>query len=177
MYLQPGDVLCTRNLTGIGGRLIRLGAALLDRPNTVNHVAIYTHTDAAGVRWCIEATGRGVGWQRADAWVKSRWTLNNARQPKTDAQRAQVVEVARSMLGTPYDYTGIALNAFAALGLLEQWEDDWGNTVPARVVCSSLADYVYETVGLDSPGLSADTRLTTPGDWAQFITEGGWHRP
>ena len=50
--------------------------------------------------------------------------------------------------------------------------------VPAQVVCSSLADYVYSKVGLASPDMvdGDGVRFTTPADWDLFIDTEAWLR-
>lgn len=172
LELQPGDVLCTRNKRGLPALLIRLAAALRDEPNTVNHVVIAHHVDEAGVFWGIEARPGGVGWVDI-ATLTNAYTLNNSAQPKTDVQRAAVCKAVEGMLGTPYDWAGIALDGMAAIGAQHLWKDFSAGTPPAHVVCSSLADWAYDHVGLKSPGRIAG-RTTTPADWAQFIIEKRW---
>lgn len=174
--VNTGDILTTRSNTGLAGRLIRLGAALRDEPNLTNHVVIVHHVDAAGTVWGLEGRPGGVGWVNCAKYLASKWTLTNAEQPKTDEQRAKVAELALALLGTPYDWTGIALDAMDAIGAFHLWRDtSWGQA-PGHVVCSSYADYVYEQVGLANPGLASHTRTTTPGDWAQFIIERAWEK-
>lgn len=169
--IRPGDVICTRNPRGLPAFLIRLGAALLDRPNTVNHVIVAHHVDAAGTFWGIEARPGGVGWIDL-ARARGAYTLSNHRQPKTDEQRLAVCAAVEGMLGTPYDWKGIALAAANAVGVQRLWASD-AKVAPAHVICSALADWAYDHVGLDSPGAVAG-RATTPGDWASWIVERGW---
>lgn len=171
MNLLPGDILCTRNATGFAARMIRLGAALRDRPNTVNHVVIAHHVDAAGTLWGIEGRPGGVGWVDCRHYLKGAYTLDNREQPKTDAQRQAVCHAANGLLGTPYDWVGIAADGMDAIHAPDLWAQDWPKCPPAHVVCSSLADWVYEHVGLASP---QPDRTCTPGDWAAFIAEKGW---
>lgn len=163
--LQAGDVLCTR-ATGLAPFLIRLGAAFRDKPNTVNHVAIVHHRDDKGEWVCVEGRPGGVGWTPAAKYLASPWTLSNVNQPKTPAQRASVVEATEALIGRPYDWTGIALDAVLALGidLPSRWVGKWD---AAQVVCSSLAAWTYQKVGLAHP--LGDLRTTSPGDWAAFI--------
>jgi cell wall-associated NlpC family hydrolase len=163
--IKAGDVLCTR-ATGWAPRLIRLGAAFLDKPDTVNHVAIVHHQDAKGEWVCIEGRPGGVGWSPAAKYLDSPWTLSNAHQPKTDEQRQQIVAASEALLGRPYDWRGIALDAAKAVGINvpARWEGKWN---AAQVVCSSLAAYVYNKVGLARP--AGDLQTITPGDWADFI--------
>ena len=175
--IGPGDVLAVRS-TGWTSRLIRLGAALLDRPNTVNHIAIVSHLDG-NHRWqAIEARPGGVGWVDATRYLNNPWTVSNAEQPKDLEQRNDVVRAAKAMLGTPYDWVGIGLDAMHAIHAPEQYETASiaGQPSPHHVVCSSLAAWVYEQVGLGGP-VGASWRTVTPGDWARYITLKLWARP
>lgn len=175
--LLPGDVVCVRT-TGFAGLLIRLGAALLDRPNMRNHVAIVHHRDAAGVLWGVEARPGGVGWVDMDNYLASPFTISNAEQPKTDEQRTAIAQAAESMLQTPYDWTAIAADAMKAIRADRLWQaKSYGEgQVPAQVVCSSLADYLYAKVGLANPGMvdGDAVRFTTPADWDLFIETEAW---
>jgi hypothetical protein len=164
--IQAGDVLCTRTQRSWVARLIRLGAALLDKPSVVNHVAIAHHRDAKGDWVVVEGRPGGVGWAPAAKYLASPWTLVNVRQPKTPEQRAAVVAACQALIGRPYDWGAIAADAAQAVGIdiPHRWSGTWD---AAHVVCSSLAAYVYEHVGLARPG--GALRTTTPGDWAAFI--------
>lgn len=174
MTFQTGDVVLTRS-TGLAPWLIRFGAALLDKPNLHNHVVIMHHTDANGTEWGIEGRPGGVGWVDMKQYEASAYTLVNSAQPKTDAQRKAVAETAEALLQRPYDWTAIAADAMQALGLRIWRPQDFGETqMPGQVVCSSLADYVYERVGLANPGKKTGTRFTTPADWDEFIETQGW---
>lgn len=171
--VHPGDIVLTRG-SGWTGFMIRLGAAILDRPNTINHVIVAHHVDQAGTFWGIEARPGGVGWVDMKEALRGSYNLSNYAQPKTDLQRAQICKVVESMLGTPYDWEGIALDAMEDLHIPALWASwDSEGRPPAHVVCSSLADWVYDKVGLKSPGLPFD-RTCTPGDWARFIIERRW---
>ena len=161
---QPGDVLLVRT-GGFAGRLIRLGAALRDEPNLVNHVAVVSHTDKAGTLWCLEGRPGGVGWRDAGDYLASRWTVTNAAQPKTETQRQLVVRGAAAMIGTSYDWEAIAADGVAALDLGALWHPRWGK-VPGHVVCSSLAAYLYGRAGLPRP---VGGREVTPAMWLSFI--------
>lgn len=176
MDVKPGDVVLVRT-NGIVGAVIRLGAALLDRPNVHNHVAIVHHLDAAGVLWGIEGRPGGVGWVDMAQYLADPYSLSNNGQPKTDDQRSKVAEAAYSMLKVPYDWSAIATDALKALRLDRLWQvKDYGEAVPGQVVCSSLADYIYARVGLASPGLTDGdgVRFTTPADWDAFIDTKAW---
>lgn len=143
----------------------------------VNHVVVVHHRDAAGVLWGIEARPGGVGWVDMTRYAASSWSVSNAEQPKSDAQRAAVCTVIEGMLGTPYDWVGIALDAAVAVGVQDLWvSTEWGPERPAQVVCSALADWGYEAVDLASP---APDRTCQPTDWIVFNREREWlnHSP
>lgn len=172
-----GDVLCTRS-TGWAVFFIRLGAALLDRPNTVNHVIIVHHQDADGTLWGIEGRPSGVGYVRLDKYLKSPWTLANVEQPKSEGDRYLIAKAAEKLLSAPYDWYGIFQDALLWANrsrVRRMINANWGdaNTPPTHVVCSSFADWVYDFCGLTSPGRRFD-RNVTPGDWAKFIIESEW---
>lgn len=174
LEVLPGDVLLTRDPT-FWARLIRIGAAMRDQPDSWNHVIIASHTDKLGTAWGIEARPGGVGWVDLAPWLASRWTITNAAQPKTDPQRADVVLAAKGMLGTPYDWAGIVADGMAAIDAAYLWRvKDFGATAPpAHVVCSSLASWIYSRVGLAAPAVSR-SRGVTPADWASFILRKDW---
>jgi hypothetical protein len=174
--LDVGDLLFTRTKT-LGGRLIRLGAALLDEPNLDNHVAIVHHRDDAGRWWAIEGRPGGAGWVDARQYLDCAYTGNNVLQPKTARQRARVAEVALGMLGVGYDWAAVIDDALMCLHLRDLWLQDWsGAGSPAHVVCSSLAAYLYETVGLARP-TEHEARFTTPADWSAFVLSHDYEAP
>jgi len=172
MAVTPGDLLVTRS-KGTGSFLIRLGAALRDRPNLVNHVAVVHHMDANGVTWCIEGRPGGVGWRDARDYLKAPYTVTNASQPKSAEQRATVVEGAAALLGTPYDWAAICQDAAGAFGLDDVWQLRWGRagTVPGHVVCSSLAAWLYSKAELECP---PGDREVTPADWLAMWIQHDW---
>lgn len=174
--LGPGDVVLTRS-KGWVGWVIRFGAALLDRPNMRNHVIVVHHRDDAGTLWGVEGRPGGVGWVDMTTVMRHRFTSDNHEQPKDEAQRAVVAEVVEAALQRPYDWGAIAQAAAEALRLNELWrhaEFSEGDTVPAGVICSALADWAYERGGLPTPGGASRTRYTTPADWDAFIQGREW---
>lgn len=172
--VRPGDVLVVYDST-FPGWLIRLGEWLAGDPHRWNHMLVISHRDAGGTLWAIEARPSGVGWTAGrdlTRYLTSRKTIDNALQRKTDEQRAQVVEVARGLFGTPYDWTGIVLGAMNVIDAQSLWLKTATAALPdtpAHLVCSSLVSYVYSRVGLARP--VGAYRMTTPGRWARFILD------
>lgn len=173
--LQPGDLLAVRT-GGLAGKLIRLGAALLDHPNLENHVAMLSHKDAQGRWWVIEGRPGGVGWADARSYLASPYTLNNALQSGRDqGARQRVVKAAAALLGTPYDWEAIADDTLRAFRMRDLWAGDWNGKAPGHVVCSSYDAYLYETEHWDRPRVP--DRDTEPSDWTSFILAGRYHAP
>lgn len=170
MEPRIGDVLVTRSKSWPAW-FVRMAAALRDQPNTIDHVAVVHHRDDAGTWWAIEARPGGVGYANAKHYLDSPYTMNNAGQPKTDEQRLKIAEVIGGMLGTPYDWRGIVADGMIAINARALWAEDWnGEGPPAQVVCSSLAAWVYRSVGLEFPTFHP-VRFTTPADWERLIIE------
>lgn len=170
--VQPGDVLAVRS-GSFAAAAIRLGAALLGRPNLSSHIAVVHHTDAHGTIWTLEGRPGGVGWRDAKAYLESPWTLTNAAQPKTAAQRERVCDTMLAMIGTQYSWQTIAEDAAIAFGLKDIWAEKVNGKPPGEIVCSSLAAYAYDKAGLAAPS-PADYAHVTPGDWDQLILENRW---
>jgi hypothetical protein len=174
VVVQPGDVLTVWDPRNpLPAWLIRAGDWLRGHHARADHVVMAHHIDDAGTWWGIEGRPGGVGW--VDLATYPNVTSTNADQPKTPEQREQLCELAKGMLGTPYDWVGIVADAMMALHLHRLWgSDDFGDQAPAHVVCSSAWDWGYEHLGLVSPGGTDGTRWTTPADWERFNLAAGW---
>lgn len=174
----PGDILLTRG-SAWTSHIIRIGAALLDRPNVFNHVVVFTHYDALGIPQGIEARADGAGDIDLRKTLKSRWLASNAAQPKTPAQRALVVDAVRGIKGTQYDWAAIFVEGIQALRITPFWTlaERPADRLPTSLICSALADWAYAKAGLPNPGGNAHNRLTTPADWATFVITRAWETP
>jgi hypothetical protein len=172
---QPGDILLTRG-SAWTSRLIRLGAALLDRPNAYNHVIVFTHYDQLGIPQGIEARAEGAGDIDLRKTLASRWVMSNADQPKTPQQRDLIVTAAKGAKGTPYDWAAIVVEGLEALRITPLWTlpERPADRLPTSLICSALADWAYAKAGLANPGGDAHNRLTTPSDWAAWVITKGW---
>jgi hypothetical protein len=182
--LKPGDVLAVRN-EGLAALMIRIDAALEDKPNISNHIAVVHHQDGKGRWWVIAGQPGGVGYAQAAHLLASGWTLNNIGQPgRTDADRAYVAKAAEAMLGTKYDWQAIEDDGIRAFAPKAEkiWNQEWEHTgmAPAHVVCSSFAAYLYDLKGWARPrpevdGLEVSAREIEPGDWDEFVLANGYN--
>lgn len=174
MNYLPGDVLTVWDpVRPVPAWLIRVGGWLRGHPSRCDHVVVVHHQDPAGRWWGIE--GRPGGTGEVELAKYPHVTSSNADQPKTAEQRAEICTVMSGFLGTPYDWVGIAADAMQALRIQPLWKsDDFGDLAPAHVVCSSVADWATEHVGLASPGGLLGTRWTTPADWEAFNQRADW---
>ncbi len=171
---QPGDVWTVWDpRSPLPAWAIRVGGWLRGRRARADHVVMAHHVDAAGTWWGIEGRPGGVGW--VDLATYPHVTSSNIGQPKTAEQRAGLCAAGVALLDVAYDWGAIVSDARQALHLDHLWRSkDFGDDVPAHVVCSSAWDWVYEHFGLPSPGGVDGTRWTTPADWEAFNLRGGW---
>lgn len=172
--LGIADILAVRN-TGTAALLIRLGAALEDKPNISNHVIVVHHQDANGRWWGLQGQPGGVGWCQLDTIAASPLVIDNIGQPgRDDAARARVAQRAEAMLGTPYDWVAItddAVRAFAPRAK-DIWDKPWSGTLaPGHVVCSSYAAWLYKQEGWAYPD-AVNMREIEPADWDEFCLAG-----
>lgn len=174
--LQPGDVVIVEMGIWIIRALIWIQAVVSGKAKyrKGGHVIVVSHRDAQGRLWGIEGRPGGIGW--ADLTKRDgKWGVSNVLQPKTDAQRLQIVQVMKQLLGLKYDYGAYIAIALNTVGISTDWTDYKGENVPPHFICSAVADYVYEDVGLENPGGFKITRLTTPAEWCEFIVESKWY--
>ena len=172
--LQPSDLVIVRT-PGIPAWVIRFGEMLQGKPDLRNHVAMFHHT-ANNVNWYLEGRPGGLGWRpfpvNADGYLGSAWTVTNAAQPRTTAQRDAICASMRSLLHAPYDWAAIEADAASALHMPDLW-DNWDGKMPGHVVCSSSAAWAYDANGAAAP-LVGGGRLTEPADWDAFIAARAW---
>lgn len=175
--LKPGDVVIVEMGIWIIRVLIWIQALFSGdfKYRQSGHVIVVSHVDDAGRLWGIEGRPGGIGW--ADMTKRNgSWGLSNVEQPKTDDQRLVIVSTMKQLLGAKYDYEAYLDIALATLGITNTWKDYEGQDVPIQFICSAVADWVYEKVGLDSPGNENITRYTTPAQWGRFISTKEWEQ-
>ena len=161
-----GDVLAVQTSNSFVRKMILIGAVLRGRPAIDNHVVVVHHKDSSGQWWGLEGKPGGVGQTTLDQYLSSPFTINNSLQPKTDQQRYDIAVAAESMLGTPYDWAGIARDGLEAIDASATFASSWhGQGPPGHVVCSSFAAWLYGHVNLDAPLGGSNV---TPADWTAF---------
>lgn len=176
LQLMPADIVVVRS-PGIAAWLIRLGELFQGKPDLRNHVAMLHHS-ADGVNWYLEGRPSGLGWrafrQDADPYASSYWSISNAAQPKSTAERKAACAAMLSLLRAPYDWDAIEADAAEALHLPGAWAG-WGSgtLMPGHVVCSSSTAWSYRKAGLAAPEAGGG-RFTEPADWDDFITRRAW---
>lgn len=175
--LQPGDIVVVRTPGGFPTPQwwIRLGAALQDKPNLDNHVAMMHHYDSQGVPWGLEGKPGGVGWVDMRGYIASPFTVNNCAQPGRSAmQRSQAATLEVSMIGTRYDWQAIGGDGLMDLHVrLWNNQEDFHGLKPGAVVCSSFGAWVYERMSWPHPDTGTE-RVCQPADWELFCTSHGY---
>lgn len=177
--IQPADIIVVRT-NGIAAKFIRFGERLQGKPDLHNHVAVLHHITIEGIAWFLEGRPSGFGWHierigDPKGYLSSKFTVSNAPQPKTAAQRAAVLTELELMIGKPYDWEAIEGDAAAALHMPELWPQ-WTGQMPGHVVCSSSAAWGYEKAGLAAPKAGGG-RFVEPADWDVFLTAQQWAQP
>ncbi|MBK9796302.1 MAG: hypothetical protein IPP58_07365 [Holophagaceae bacterium] len=145
---QPGDWLVIRGYHATD----HLVSALTDAP--FSHVAVLDPEKGQ----VIEAEGKGLHTTPLTDFMKKahRLMLLRPQWATTPERQKAAVEKARSLVGRPYDFTGLV-----------------GLNVPDRYYCSELAVAVY------APHASRKDRLALvlpPGDmhfWATILWDSG----
>lgn len=171
---HPGMVLAVHT-AGMFAEGIRMGSVLIDETSAQNHILVLHHQDTVTGRWWgIEGRPGGVGWRDASDYLSNVATVSNQHQPLDTGQQALVCSTMQQTLGTPYDWDAIMQDAARDLHLPETWagtHENWNNvrgSVPAHVVCSSVAAWAYRQASAEYPR-QVDLRHTQPADWVQFI--------
>lgn len=177
--LQPGDIVAVRTPGGFPTPQwwIRFGAALQNKPNLDNHVALMHHYDSSGVPWGLQGQPGGVGWVDMRQYIASPYTINNCGQPdRPDIQRADVSWHAKALLGTKYDWAAIANDGLDDLHV-KLWNLQFPHgQKPGEVVCSSFAAYLYGAEGWAHPDTGTE-RMCQPADWTDFCVRNGYSLP
>lgn len=175
MNQNVGDVYVIRDKSWTG-KLIQIGAILRGLP-AYDHVAVMHHWDAAGVPWGVEGRPGGVGWVDMRPYMNGLGNLSNFGQPRTDGQRYLIATALEQILGCPYDWPAIFHDAMVDLGIHDLFAADWhGKGVPGHVVCSAVAAWAHDQVGLERPAPKTGGRYVQPADWAQLLIERKWSR-
>jgi hypothetical protein len=175
--LQPGDIVVVRTPGGFPTPQwwIRLGAALQDKPNLDNHVAIMHHYDSQGVPWGYEGKPGGVGQVDMRSYIRSPYTVNNCGQPgRTDADREKARILTESMEGTKYDWQAIGGDGLCDLHV-HLWNDleEFHGVKPGHVVCSSFGAWLYMTLNWAHPDTNTE-RVCQPADWEAWCISQGY---
>lgn len=173
--LKPGDILAVRT-SGLAGRLIRFGQAMLGKPNLDNHIAVAHHPDTSGrFWWLLEGRPGGVGWADSRKYSTSLMVNNCAQPDRSIIARDTVARAAVAMIGTKYDWQAIADDTLRSFRMPDLWANSWkAGVAPAQVVCSSYALYLYSTIARwDCPQVNG--RDCEPGDWTAWSLAKGYH--
>lgn len=173
--LKPGDIVVVK--ISIWGLKWLVGLQTLLSGNwkyrKAGHVIVVHHRDSEGRLWGVESQALGIGWVNMEKH-NGNWGVSNSEQPRTEEVNDKVIKMAEQLLGKPYDYLAYLDFAMNALGINQSWKDFQGNDVPVALICSAVADYIYESEGLPNPGGLEITRYTTPALWAKFIDKKEW---
>lgn len=147
----PGDFALTK-ISGVTGKLISAGQALIGRPAPVQHAMIYV-----GNGRIVQAMPGGA----------ECIPLSEANKPYiwssgiiglTAAERVTISDAALHLVGRPYSYADYASIGLARWHVRPRFVRDY-IAATDHMICSQLVDYAYELGGVR---LFPDNRI--PGD-------------
>ncbi|MFD4699794.1 C40 family peptidase [Streptomyces niveus] len=157
----PGD-FCLTKISGITGRLVAAGQALIGDAAPVQHAFVYV----GGGRIVQAMPGGAEMIDLADASVPVVWSSGHF--DLTAAKRRAIANEAISLVGTPYSYLDYASLGLAHFGVRPAWVRNFVADT-GHMICSQLVDEVYLRAGVH---LFDDGRLpgdVTPGDLYKLL--------
>lgn len=155
--VRAGDVALVRS-AGFVAWCIRLGTR-----SRFNHARLVID-DADGT---LEANPGGAqfGYVSATDLIVS--------PPLTDAQRAKIPDIARSLHGIPYAFADVAAIGLAQFGLtLPSVKRRLAR--PDRLFCSQLVDQAWSLAGFQAFNDGRPPQDVSPGDIADLAFAAGW---
>lgn len=159
--LLPGDYYLTR-ICGWTGVFITLAQWAIGDLSRYAHAGIYL-----GNGEVAESMPGGLQINPISKYQGKEFV--HAELDLTDEQRAGIVELARSMEGTPYSYLGYLYLGLTSFNFCPKWIKRKVSSSKA-VICSQFVDLVHCKKDIH---LFNDHRLyldCTPGDLAKIIT-------
>ena len=165
MPLQAGDVALVCN-GGQFARAIRFCDAVKARrlhvqPEPFNHAAIMV--SPTEVVQASMSSGAVLELLADQTWHEIEWV----RWRDVDESTSQMLgALARSLLGTPYNFTDVVALAIDSFGFDPKWVKD-REASESTLLCSQLVDLVFQRANLH---LFDDGRVpgsVTPGDLAR----------
>lgn len=152
----PGDFALTK-ISGLTGKAIALGQALIGDASPVQHAMIYV-----GGGYIVQAMPNGAELIRLeDANEPVIWSTGLISL--TADERARITGIARWLINTPYSFLDYASIGLAYFHVRPAWVRDY-IADSGHMICSQLVDEVYKRAGVQ---LFDDGRLpgdVTPGD-------------
>lgn len=155
--MKPGDVALFRPHNSVGNAI-----AVFDQARYC-HIRLITDTDGG----TIEADFKGA----IHGHVQDGDVIVTA--PLTDGQRAQILNAATPLLGTPYGFADIAALALAKIGIRLPFLSK-RLARPDRLFCSQLVDIVWQAVGFHAFDDGRMPQDVTPGDIADHAFVNSW---
>lgn len=136
----PGDFGLTK-ISGLTGKAIAAGQALVGRPAPVQHALLYI-----GNGLVVQAMPGGaecIPLEDANPVVK--WSTNHVLL--TPYERILIVRAAQELVGTPYSYADYGSIGLARWHIRPAWVRDYVADTH-HMICSQLVDYAYLSAGV-----------------------------
>lgn len=136
----PGDFALTK-ISGVTGKLIAAGQALIGEAAPVQHAMIYV-----GNGKIVQAMPGGAECiPLSEANVPLVWSSGII--PLTASERVLIANAAMSLVGTPYSYADYLSIGLAHWHIRPRLVRDYVASTE-HMICSQLVDYAYEMGGV-----------------------------
>jgi len=130
----------------------------------VNHAAVYI-----GLEYIVEAQPGGAKLTRVSAYPNAIWSVIDL----TSRQRHDIANAALSLVGTPYSFLDIAVQAIVRV--LKWHAPKWALrrlSTSKRLQCAQLVDVAYERAGVRLFPDGRPEGLVAPSDLLNLINAG-----
>jgi len=162
--IKAGDIGLVR-IGGLLGFFVMLGQALSGDASRYTHC--YVVLDDGTVM-----AGQPGGARRDNLSIYENKAAY-LQMDLTDEQRSNIVEIAKSLEGTPYGWLNYLAIGLARFNIKPQWLIKYISS-NKRLICSQLCDLVYEKAGIQLFNDGRPEGLVTPGDLEYWIIDHDW---
>lgn len=167
MTPQPGMFGLTR-IGGLLGMLISLGQWIVGDASRYSHAFVVLDDGTV-----MEAMPSGARIAPlADVLVRRPLAFSWAI-PLTPAQRSDIVQEARELVGAGYGFSAYLHLALSRFGIRWSWLIRYLER-NERLICSQLVDLVYRRAGVQLFDDGRACHDVTPGDLANVLIERDW---
>jgi hypothetical protein len=161
---NPGSFGLTR-IGGIAGLFVWLGQRLSGDGSKWTHVFFVLDNDQV-----IEGQPGGARLEPLGKYA-NQVNCDPLAGPEPEL-RERLVQTARALEGTPYNWLNYPALGLLALGIKWEWLRRFVRRPESGMICSQLVDYIYMVNGVHLFNDGREPMDVTPGDLARLFGRG-----